>query len=189
MRDFILKLSRDFAIGSISGLISGILSSILVFQYISTIEPELEISKYIAKTDYKGNTYYEFKFVNRSSRTILDIKSELVTVTQNEFRQGPTQYISKIKMDEGEILNIEPFDKTNQRGGYTGRISTTSDLEKILAKDGVELRLSIVAKDSLSGVTKVFEQNFANKDSIKPGLHDFGESLEVSQSRSTPTSQ
>jgi O-phosphoseryl-tRNA(Cys) synthetase len=127
-------------------------------------------------------TRYDFKIINCAARrTAINIRVELVFIESNESENGkyPAPQ-NEIDIHNDNILSLNRHNKRNKESGCTERVSTHLDLDEILAARKLSLRLSVIATDSFSGVTNVFEQSFPDKSLIKLGLHEFGDSVNVS---------
>jgi hypothetical protein len=125
-------------------------------------------------------TRYDFKIINcSSSRAAINIRIELSLIENNKANSF-AHILNKIDIHNGDILSLNRYNKHDINAGYTGRISTHLNLDELLATGKLCLRLSVIATDSFSGVIRVFEQSFSDKSLIKLGLHELGESVNVS---------
>jgi hypothetical protein len=170
-------------ISLLPGMVGGCIFFILIILYLSRINPELKISRYIAKSILQGVIRYDFKIINCSSRRVAkNIKIKVVLIENNESEDGNNRAynLNEIDIHIYDISSLDQYNKHDKKAGYTGIVSTHLNLDELLATRTSSLRLSVIATDSFSGVTKIFEQSFSDKSLIKLGLHDLGESANVS---------
>jgi hypothetical protein len=88
--------------------------------------------------------------------------------------------LNGIDIHSGDTLNLDRYSNHDKKAGYAGRVSTHLNLDEILSTGKLSVRLRVFATDAFSGVTKIFEQSFPDKSLIKSGLHELGESMNVS---------
>ena len=174
----------DNVVAVIIGLLSSLSASALFLLILSRYKPKIELCKYIAKTQGPdGKNFYQIKFVNKTRRSLRDVKTQLHLITPAIVPGGTTQWAEKkISMGAEEIMTIPKYDpKDNEVAGYATRLRTGEDLEQIWGDDTRSfLRFTIFAIDSRSGFGQDFVQEYRIKrDAIREGDFEFGSSLDI----------
>ena len=150
----------DVGLGFLVGIVSGVVSSTIFHFLLRGLKPDIGISPLIAKVDRGGETYYDFKIINKSPRALIDVRAH-AHIAEQTYAQG------------GPIFQTH--------ADYALRFATKSDLDAEWAKDSDHAKLRVIATDSISGFSKAFVHVYTTKrNSIKEGLHMFGENLDVS---------
>jgi hypothetical protein len=151
------------------------------FFMLRRVRPHIDVSPFIAKSDQGGYTYYDFKIVNRATRSAIDVRAHLVIATPVNVAGGPIYRTQEIKLIKGDFFELGAFDKSDQNAYYALRFSTIDDVDALWPDDRSHLRLRIMATDAESGFSRAFMHDFRTKrNTIKVGQHEFGDSLSVS---------
>ena len=162
------------------GIISGLIASYLfLIGYLKKKRPIIEISQYISKVDYKGEINYFFKFINKTDSEIFDVHIEPTFYKPVGDFNGRNLVGADITLKDNFSAYI-PCDTANDEHNlHAMRIRTTDDLEKDWTDESSFIRLTIIAKHSLSGLNKVFVKDFLSKDCITTKKFLSGNDLNV----------
>lgn len=170
----------DLIANILVGVLSGVLSSALFFFLLRRLRPKIEISPVIAKSFQGGYTYYDFKIINWSKRSAINIQAHLVLATQTNVEGGPIYKTLGIDLTKDNFFELGAFSADDQNAYYALRFTTVQDIDGIWTDDASHLRLRIMATDAESGFSRAFMHDFrVKRNAIKAGQHDFGRSLAV----------
>lgn len=170
----------DLVVNILIGVFSGVLSSALFFFLLRRLRPEIDISPMIAKSAQGGYTYYDFKIINRSRRSAINIQAHLVLATQTNVEGGPIYKTLGIELTNDRFFELGGFSATDQNAYYALRFTTVQDIDGIWIDDASHLRLRIMATDAESGFSRAFMRDFrVKRNAIKAGQHEFGRSMAV----------
>lgn len=172
----------EYILAIIIGVSSSAVASLIFLLFLSRIRPKIIISDQIAKqTSIKGSISYRIRVMNKTHRSIMDIKAQLHRVTLILVPGGTIPKVRKIPLKTSEIMELPKFDPRDKEANYAYRFVTYENIEEIWGDDTKSyLRFKIYAKDSLSGFGKVFTKNYHTKrDSIKAGIFEVGNILKI----------
>jgi hypothetical protein len=149
-------------------------SLIFLFIVLLLFKPKIRIANFLCQPGiYNEEIYYLFKFVNISVFSAHDIKVELHKIRKIPMGGGQfkNEY-QKLTLLNGDISHIPgrlPFWKKNMANPHCVTVRTHERLEQILrdASNGISLRVSL--KHGLTGLSKVFDQEYGNVEDIKLG--------------------
>lgn len=121
---------------------------------------------------------YFFKIVNKSLFTAYEIKVELMIL---EIRPTPPTGMTNIRMLPLSLV----YDTHSNLPGYRPkwirkeadhclRFRTREDLSSIISDEFKSVRVQIIAKHGLTGLVKVFTQEFSDEQQIKQGKFSYG---------------
>lgn len=165
----------------IVGVASGLTASIAFFYLLRNLRPNISISPYIARTEYNGKKYFDFKIVNYSSRSAINICVHAVLATPINVEGGPLYQTIGINLVHDTSFELSRFDESDLNANYALRFSTPDDLDAMWADETSLIRFRLIATDSESGFSRAYIKEFHTKrNSVKDGLHEFGNSLDVS---------
>jgi len=171
----------ELFLSAITGLISGIISSLLFFWMMSMLRPSITISKQLCKyADDKG-IFYGFKLLNHSSYNALDLKVELILNTPVNSHGGSNHSCEWIKLRKDGLLTFSRYKKQDNTADYALVLGTRQNLELIWSKDSQYIEVKVHAKHSFSGIYKSFNQKYFTKNTcIKDGMFNFGLTFDIS---------
>ncbi len=159
------------------GLTYSILAS-LIFLFIVLIlfKPIIRISSFLCKESNNENTnqfFYVFKFVNISFFPAHDIKIELHKIKKIPMGNGKfNNSYHRLTLLSQEIFHIPArlyFGKKNDANPHCVTLRTTENINSILSDQFNAIKLRVCLKHGLTGLSKVFEQEYANESEIKDG--------------------
>lgn len=164
------------------GVLASSVASLVFLGAMSKLKPKIEISPYIStNVGEDGKQRYRVKFVNRSHRAAIDIRARLKISKPISIPKGVIVNSNEIKLSTSYVFELPGYRPNDPEAQYAWRLVTLDDLDAMWDDDTSQyLVLQLIAKDSLSGFSRVFVQRFHTKrNSIINGSHVFGESLEV----------
>lgn len=170
----------DLLLSLFVGVFSGIIASYLFLMYfLKNKKPKIEISSHISKREFKGEINYFFKFVNLTKSEIFDIRVEPKFYKPVGDIVGKNLQGKDIKLVDDFFMHI-PCNKENDKHNlHAIRVRTIEKLDEEWTDDSSFIRLTIIAKHSLSGLNKVFFKDFNTKDCITSKKFVFGNDLGV----------
>jgi hypothetical protein len=146
----------EFTTGLLSGVISGLVTSLIFLVLLSFLRPRIHISPWIARgRDRNGRPVWRLKVVNRSHSDAVNVRAELHDVHE-EVRQNKEIQSSAIKLSlvrEGLFL-LEAFNP-GTKSDYAFVFSTYDNLEKYSI-----VRFRIYAEHEYSRFAKVFPARY-----------------------------
>ncbi|MFM6948324.1 MAG: hypothetical protein ACKOWQ_04850 [Aquirufa sp.] len=170
----------DFAISLFTGVTTGVVASYFFLKYfLSTKKPDIVISDYISKQVVKEETSYLLKFVNLTDSEIFDIHIELTFYKPIGDYNGGNLLGNDIKLKDNFLSYLPNNSTNNPHNLHAVRIRTTENIEEMWDDSSSFIRLSIIAKHSLSGFNKVFKKDFINKECITEKRFLSGNDLSV----------
>lgn len=163
----------------LSGIISGFISSLLVYGFWQLQKPRLMISNEIAKND-KGE--YRIKIINKSKKYIRNVIFRLQLVTNTNAANGYVFNTYNLELPYPEILMIGPYEKKSEKAEYAIRIVLPKDMEKYWIEDiYTHLKLIVHCSNELNTASRTYEQKFYKKSCIKNGEFAWGDSMEITE--------
>jgi hypothetical protein len=164
---FIGQLSMELA--------SRILASfIFLFIVLFCFKPKIRIAGFLCKVQPVGQPhYYTFKFVNVSYFSAHDVKVELhmlkkIPMGGGEFNNTYTK-LSIVNGDISHISGRSIYLKKQAHNPHCIIIRSMEDLHRILSDELSAILLKVSLKHGLTGLAKVFEQEYGNEEDIKKG--------------------
>ncbi|MDM1408588.1 hypothetical protein [Myroides sp. DF42-4-2] len=182
------KTYYNALVSVVIGILTGVLASYIFLKYfLQTLKPSIEISNYICKTKREGQTLYIFKFINKTKYELFDVTLDLSSYKTIGAFGGQNLRITKINLKQSKISSIPTYNpKNDKHHTYAAIISTEENLNDFFKKSYNQsdyLKLTVIAKHSLSGLNKVFTQDFHASHCIKNKNFAFGDSLELINSK------
>lgn len=167
----------------ISGVLSGMVASLLFLFVLRQFRPKISISPFIARdVNSLGEVRYRFKVVNRSFRPAVDVGVYLYRDRPRKVSGGasPIHVLKPIPISDIHI-NLIPGRRGGDRDArHARRYKCDADLLEYWPNDEFEsVVLKIVCRDGFTGVCRVVEQRFELHSSIRDGVFAFGDSLDV----------
>jgi hypothetical protein len=165
------------------GIVSSIISSLIWLYFFSMLRPKIEISAKIAKdiNSADGKPVYIFKVINRSRRSIMNVRARLSLLKPFIVPEGQVNLATQIPLKTDDVFSLKHFDSADKNADYAFRFVTHEDLDSIWSNDEAQfIILRIYAMDSLSGLGKLFERKYMlRRDSIRKGTFVAGNSFEI----------
>ncbi|MEP6804473.1 MAG: hypothetical protein ABI892_08115 [Flavobacterium sp.] len=167
-------------LGIIVSILTGVISSYLFLMYfLNRKRVKIEISSHISKVTFEGQTNYFFKFINKTKSEIFDIRVEPTFYKQVGGVGGMNIQGKDIVLEDNFISYIPCRKKSDTNSLHAMRVRTTEDIESNWIDTSSYLRLTVIAKHSLSGFTDIFVKDFYSKDVITTKKFKSGDDLGV----------
>jgi len=164
----------------ILGVIAGVIASyIFLTKYIKNKVPNIIIAPEISKLPFDGEINYFLKFVNKTDCEIFDARVELTLYKPKGAVGGINLQGTDLILKDNFFSYISSDDLNDDRNLHAIRVRTTEDVELLWADESSFLRLTVIARHSLSGLNKVFVQDYMTKDLIKNGKFKSGNDLGI----------
>ena len=172
-----------YLLSTITGIVSGLISSVLIFGFWQIQKPRLEISKDIAKNS-KGE--FRVKIVNKTSRYISNVIIRLQVVKRTNGHNGDVYNTYNLQLPYSEIMLINPRKDTKKNTDYAIRFVLPKDLEKHWVDDThTSLKLIIHCSNEFNTASKTYEQYYHRKSTIKNGEFVCGDSMRILEETTT----
>ena len=167
----------------ITGVLSGMVASLLFLFALRQFRPKISISPFIARdVNSLGKVRYRFKVVNRSFRPAVDVAVYLYRDRPRKVSGGTSaiHVLKRIPISDIHI-NLIPGRRIGDREArHARRYNCDADLLEYWPDDEFEsVVLKIVCRDGFTGVCRVVEQRFELHSTIRDGVFAFGDSLDV----------
>jgi len=167
-------------ISLVIGVLSGVVASYLfLMYYLGRKKPIIQISEHISKVQFKGETNYFFKFVNKTDSEIFDVRVEATFFKPVGDLNGTNLQGTDIELKDSFFMYIPKNTKEDQHNLHCMRLRTVEDLEEKWVDDSSKIRLTIIARHALSGFNQVFFKEYNSKRCISTKQFISGDSLEI----------
>ncbi|MDQ6469663.1 hypothetical protein RB619_03325 [Flavobacterium sp. LHD-80] len=166
--------------GIIISIVTGVISSYLFLMYfLNRKRVKIGISSYISKVTFEEQTNYFFKLVNKTNSEIFDIRIEPTFYKQVGGVGGMNIQGKDILLKDNFISYIPCKRKSDTNSLHAMRVRTVEDIEMNWSDASSYIRLTVIAKHSLSGFTDIFVKDFYSKDAITTKKFKSGDDLGV----------
>jgi len=175
-------------------LMGGIITSILFLLILKALRPKIQISPKIAYediTDENGNPKrnYTLKFYNKDRFFKCEnVRIQLIVCRTFTAPGGKNLEVKQVKIKGSEVWSMEPFWNTkkkkkkgnDQNAMFAKLVLVDEDLDALWKEDHVFLTLKVSAKNSFSGFSKIFSEDYNHKAStVQKGVFRFGSSFDI----------
>ncbi|MGK7900924.1 MAG: hypothetical protein AB4352_05820 [Hormoscilla sp.] len=169
----------------LTGVISGLITSTLIYQIVSRFKPNVEISPEISKDqEGDGRVLYRIKVINRTKADIVNIRAQLHLLKRGgqdvQVKGGLVVKNQKLELKQSDPLFIEKYSAKDPKANYAYRFITYEELSEKWDRDTQRLRFRIICTHAFTGVTKFFEKEY-DYYNIKNGNFCKGDSFEITQ--------
>lgn len=156
-------------------IMTGFLASLLVVLFLYTLKPKVEISPYIAKN---SNGEYEFKIINKTPYSVLDVKFELYLVTPVNTPNGRANSLKL--MSSVAVAEMDGFKEKEEHFGKEFFFCYPGKLESHWDDENQHLMFVVNSRHSLSQFSRVTKTKFYRKgSSIQKGKFENGKNMNV----------
>jgi hypothetical protein len=167
-------------ISLVLGVVSGVVASYLfLMYYLGRKKPIIQISAHISKVEFKGETNYFFKFVNKTDSEIFDVRVEATFFKPVGDLNGTNLQGTDIELKDSFFMYIPKSNKEDQHNLHCMRLRTVENLEEKWTDASSKIRLTIIARHALSGFNQVFYKEYNSIRCITTLQFISGDSLEV----------
>lgn len=177
MIDFFLNMLKASYPSILSGILSGIIASVILNHYYWNIKPNLLISDHIAKN---SKNEYRVKIINKSKFYITNIFIQVQLVTISNGKGGNILNVVNLDIPYKTLQIINPYDKKDSNALYAVRFVISNKLEQQWENDEyTHLKLTIYCSNERNNASKLHEKIYHRKSDIKNGEFKCGESFEI----------
>lgn len=162
-------------------------SFIFLFIVLLLFKPKIKISHFVCKNTAnfeQGKTQYMIKIVNHSLFPAYDVKVELHKLQRYA--------VSKDKMNTRELPLTLILDGTTdiecyrpewmRKADHCIRFRTADNLDEILLDDFNSIEVKITLKHGLTGLVKVFTEEYTTRANVKYGTFTYGTTIDYTAS-------
>lgn len=153
----------------ITGIISGIISSMLFYIFIFGIKPRIDISNQICLERHSDRNIYVVKVVNKSRTFITNVKYQMILCKKSNDGNVSITTIHPLKEP---MVNIDKYLKKTT--DFAVQISYEMD-EKLFDKNSY-LEFTFEAYHSFSNAMRVKQKKYTIKD-VQKGRFETGKSM------------
>ena len=173
----------DFTLGVLSSLIA---SFVFIFSLLFFLRPRIKISSNISRRtgffEDKEKITYMFKVINLSWFSAYDVSIELNCLESYPVKDGMNFRFTPLQMRRSKI-NFIPYFRPNwlkkKYGEYAMIFVTQEDLATILEDEKKSIQLQITLRHGVTGLSKVYNMDYAHHTLIKNGHFQFGNSFNI----------
>jgi hypothetical protein len=164
------------------GILSSFVASfIFIFSLLFLFKPRIAISDFMCKgylPQQSDKEYCFVKVVNKSWFNAYEIKAILqkVQVYQTPPVGMTNNRITNLSLVLDNLSHLPPYRPKwwRREAAHAFRFRTTEDVWSIVDNDLESVRIQIIAKHGLTGLTKVFEEQYSHISQIKNGSFTYG---------------
>jgi hypothetical protein len=157
------------------GLTYAIVASLIfLFIVLLLFKPKIKIAPFLCKLAGPGEPeYYSFKFVNRSFFSAHDVKIELHKI--RKIPMGGGKYNNereKLKLVNGQVSHIPgraSFWNRKDTDPHCLTVRSIENISEILSDQYNGISLQVSLKHGLTGLSKVFDQEYGSGTTIVNG--------------------
>lgn len=173
-----LTVSQSMLLGALSSFIS---SFVFIFSMLFLFKPKIAISNFMCKGQLPqepGSYFCFIKVVNKSWFNAYEIKAVLQKVrTYPTPPVGMTNNrVTNLTLVLDQLTHLAPYRPywIRKEAKHAYRFRTTEDITAIVNNDLESVRIQIFAKHGLTGLTKVFVEQYSHISQIKRGTFTYG---------------
>jgi len=158
-------------------VISGVFASFSFYVFLRVLKPNIKISPKIARDKKEG--IIKIKVVNLAKRDALDIRAELVLLVPKNVPNGIIYVRKPIELKKNYLINLSKYSKQDKNANYAFRFRANDSFIDDWNYNGQYLIFKLIAKDEVSGFSKVFIKEYFSKGDIIDGDFEMGVSMEI----------
>ncbi len=169
----------------LTGVVASLVASLFWLAATRRVRPKIEISPVVAElpqtSDPDRKARYQIKIINRSRRVATDLIFELVLLRPSREKGGEVKVRRPVEVLGPPPLLLAGYHRGDKDAHNAYRVSIRHDLRQWLTHyPNSSLRLRIAARDSVTGVGKVFEQTWFDPASeLRRGRFAKGQTFEI----------
>jgi hypothetical protein len=137
------------------------------------LRPSIRIAGFLCQYNINGQQFFIFKFVNCSFFSAHEIKVELFKIRRIPMGAGAhNNEFEKLSIVNGSISHIPKrpfFWQKNLANPHCITVRSIEDISAILLDEMQAIIIKIHLKHGLTGLSRVFEQEFASPADVKMG--------------------
>lgn len=166
------------------GIITGIASAAIFHLLLRSFKPKIKISNKISRRTVTVNGIespeYRIKIVNCRRRSIVNVKTYVDIVHEENGVDGIVQKFKKLPSFDSDLPYIDPYKNNDAACPYAVRVKLPSCLmEEWKNPNTARLEVHIFCMDAFSGSGAMFSQTFYGTNAIVDGQFKTGKSLDI----------
>ena len=124
---------NDYIFAIIIGILSSFLASLIFLLFLTRVRPNIVISDQIAKSisSQTKNNVYIIKIVNKTPRSIIDIKAQLHLINLVIMPGGVMKNTKEITLKNSELMEISKIDLKDKEADPGYRFIIRENIEEI----------------------------------------------------------
>lgn len=178
----VINVAASLALGILGSLAA---ATVWLFA-LRRLRPRLELSPHLVEerhttTQGISKTSYGVKILNRSARSVVDLRFELAVIRPKRTQGGLVDGRKLLPLWGQPPLVLPGWQKSDGESHNAYRARTGADLRKWLTEnDHARIRFRVYARDELSGIGRVFTAEYHEPETdIKQGKFARGQSFAV----------
>ncbi len=152
---------------------------VFLFLILLLLRPKVRIAPFLCKI----SDNYHFKFVNVSIFDAHDIKAELYEIRKVPMGNGDfNNTYRKLALQNGEIAYLPKRPllwQKNKDYPHCMTVRTSEDISGILSDETAAVLIRVSLRHGLTGLSSVFEQDYAGDQQIKTSKYKPGSKFDV----------
>jgi hypothetical protein len=170
----------SFLSSFVTGIGSSVIASMMfIHLYMARKVPRLLIADQISNEIDKGGSFFWFKYINQTGAAIYDVRIEATLVTPEGSDGGQNLGVEYIEFSNRSYTYVPAESKLDSNALHAVQVRCSKDLHELWSNSASFLRLQIIAKHELSGLSKVFIKDYHTTSKIKKGSFAFGNDLSI----------
>lgn len=142
--------------------------------------PRIEIAPAVALELSADRHYYRLKIVNRKRREAVDLHATAYMSYVLADEHGEVTRLKQVQLKATPGFSIMGYSRRDQRARYARRIRIEDDIDSMfVGQPGRCLIFRILARDSFSGSTKLFEKVYKLEEDVRYGRFKVGRSCDI----------
>lgn len=169
-------------VGLATGLLSGIVASVLFTMLSRCFKPKIVIADKITKTDEGHGPVYRVKFVNLSKHYAknVHITAQFIDRKNAHKEKGVIVQTRPLKFVRTDFQFVAPYDTKDNEARYAVRLRFQDNIEELWKDpDHTALEFSIYCENEMNGVGKVFKKIYPTPKSIAKGTYETEKSTKI----------
>lgn len=174
-----MSITQTIFLGAVGSIIA---SFIFLFTVLLLFKPKIKIAEIICKSDKQikedPTLFYFFKIINKSVFSTFDVRVELNII--EKYPTPPSGMMNKrtlpLELVWSYVSHIPEFRPKwcRKEAAHCMRFRTKVNLDDIMLNPFNSVQLQVTCKHGLTGLVKVFYQDFADVSLIKAGQFSYG---------------
>ncbi|MCL2072116.1 MAG: hypothetical protein FWH07_07800 [Oscillospiraceae bacterium] len=165
------KVVIDILIGTGTGIISGIMASVVFFLFLMFVRPKINISDKICREN--STNIFRIKIVNKTHSMLMNVKYTLYYCQKS----GDGVYVAReISATETDLYVISKYSKKDINAEYAVRVKYEIDDDICISNGWLEF--TICASHGFSNTSTCIKKRYSNSD-ISTGIFETGTSMRI----------
>jgi hypothetical protein len=164
-----------FSVALAEGVLGGVVASLIWFAIVRRFRPRVSVSPKLA---WDGKHTW-IKLINKSPRAVVDIQVATDVVTPRSAKGGIWFQTHTVEV-VGKVPLFIPSNRRNGDDDNAYRFMLNLDPNDLFTPDSMStLRFRLFARDEVSGVGKLIEQEFTHRTDVESGEFEKGQNFDI----------